>query len=441
MKKNGFLDSITIASPCAQDWDAMSGNEKVRFCSHCALEVNNLSALRRKEAMRLVRQSEGRICVRYVKNPETNAPVFAEKLYQITRRAGIAAGVLGASLTLSTLAYAQGEIVSPLPKTPTETSVENQTDKDKSESVKGKLTGKITDETGALITGAIVFLSNEKTNETRNVSVDKDGLYEFENIVPGTYKLKANAGDVFTEVEMSGIEIIGNSSLTQDISLNTVTPVVVEVPANSDVQTMVMGGASFMEYEHPLLSAVSSEDFDEVKDLIAKGANVNAKDKNYGDSTALHAAVETGNAEIVKYLLDMGAKINARDKKRRTPLMSIDDDATPELVRMLLDHGAKVNAFDAEGDTALKFAAELENSEVLRVLLDAGARVNAQNKEGTTALMIAANNDCYDNVKALLEAGADVSLRDKDGDTALDLSTDEKIRDLLKSYNAKETEK
>jgi hypothetical protein len=426
MKKNGFLESIRIASPCTQEWDEMSGSDKTRFCQHCALEVNNLSTLRRKEAMRLVRQSEGRICVRYVKNPETNAPVFAEKLYQITRRAGIAAGVLGASLTLSTLAYAQGETVQPELKTTIENSGEKQSDKDKTESKRGTISGTATDPNGAIIPNLPVKLFNEKTGESRGTTSNEDGFYEFKDVAAGEYKIIAESYAGFAAYEVQRVQVVENFDTKVDLSIT---------PRNESV---LMGVVGYVEYEQPLLSAVSNENFEEVKDLIAKGANVNAKDKNYGETTALHVAVENGNQEIAKFLLDMGAKINARDRQRRTPLMSIDDDTKPEFVRMLLDHRAKVNAFDAEGNMALTIAAQYENAEVLRVLIDAGARINAQNNEGKTALMLAAENDCYANVEALLEAGADVSLRDKDGKTALNLCDDEKIQDLLKSHNAKE---
>jgi hypothetical protein len=424
MKKNGFLDSIRVASPCSQDWNEMSGSETARFCEHCAFEVNNLSALKRKEAMRLVRQSEGRICVRYVRSPETGAPVFAEKLHQITRRAGIAAGVLGASLTLSTLAYAQGEAVNPSPKTQVETTVENQSDKDKTKSPTGTISGTAVDPTGAIIPNVPVKLTNGETGESRNTTTDENGAYEFKDVSTGIYRITAAATSGFTTYETQAIEVSENADIKLDLPMS--------------VGFVTMGMVAFVEYEQPLLKAVSNENFEDVKDLIAKGANVNAKDKNYGEATALHVAVENGSAEIVKFLLDMGAKINARDKYRRTALMLIDDDATPELVRMLLDHRAKVNAFDTEENTALMLAAQYENAEILRVLIDAGARLNAQNKEGKTALMLAAENGYYANVEILLEAGADIYLRDKEGKTALDLSDDEKIRDLLKSRNAKE---
>ena len=428
MKKNGFLDSIRVASPCAEDWDAMSGSDKIRFCEHCAFEVNNLSALTRKEALRVVRKSEGRICARYVKNPETNAPVFAEKLYQITRRAGIAAGVLGASLTLSTLAYAQNSAVTvnAVQKIQVEASGENQADKNKTESPTGTgtISGTATDSTGAIIPNLpVIKLVNDKTGEARTTTSNDDGFYEFKDVPAGEiYKIIAEAYAGFAAYEVQNVQVVENTFNKVDLPMTTTV-------------SGTMGFVIFVEYEQPLLKAVSN-----VKDLIAKGANVNGKDENYGSSTALHAAVEIDNMEIAKFLLDMGAKINARDTNRRTPLMSVNSDTPPELVRMLLDHRAKVNAFDTEGNTALIIAAQYENAETLRVLLDAGANVNAQNKEGKTALMLAAENDHYASVEALLEAGADAHLRDEDGKTALDLSDDEKIQNLLKSYNAEKSE-
>src|SRR5688500_3875006 len=105
-----FIDSIRVQNPCSENWDEMTGNERVRFCSHCAKDVNNISEMTRKEAIRLVRRSGGSLCIRYLQQPETKAPIFAGDPVQITRRRVplMAAGVMTASLSLSTLAYAQG---------------------------------------------------------------------------------------------------------------------------------------------------------------------------------------------------------------------------------------------------------------------------------------------------------------------------------------------
>jgi hypothetical protein len=43
----------------------MHGDERVRFCDECKLNVYNLSALTRPQAEALVAKHEGRLCVRY----------------------------------------------------------------------------------------------------------------------------------------------------------------------------------------------------------------------------------------------------------------------------------------------------------------------------------------------------------------------------------------
>ncbi|BCM92007.1 hypothetical protein IAD21_03886 [Abditibacteriota bacterium] len=58
------LESIEIASPCRADWDAMQGNQCVRFCPSCGKNVYNISAMARDEAMRLIEQKEGNLCLR-----------------------------------------------------------------------------------------------------------------------------------------------------------------------------------------------------------------------------------------------------------------------------------------------------------------------------------------------------------------------------------------
>ena len=59
------LDNVRVAVPCPANWDSMYGNERVRFCGECQLNVYNLSEMSRAEAEKLIGQAEGRLCVRY----------------------------------------------------------------------------------------------------------------------------------------------------------------------------------------------------------------------------------------------------------------------------------------------------------------------------------------------------------------------------------------
>jgi hypothetical protein len=42
----------------------MEGTEEVRFCNQCNLNVYNISAMTRKEALSLIQQTEGRLCIK-----------------------------------------------------------------------------------------------------------------------------------------------------------------------------------------------------------------------------------------------------------------------------------------------------------------------------------------------------------------------------------------
>jgi hypothetical protein len=59
------LQEVRIASPCTASWEAMTGDQQVRYCDHCQLHVHNLSAMSAPQAATLVEKTEGRLCVRY----------------------------------------------------------------------------------------------------------------------------------------------------------------------------------------------------------------------------------------------------------------------------------------------------------------------------------------------------------------------------------------
>lgn len=436
MSKKKILEQIEVKNPCSEDWDEMKGNDEVRFCSHCNLHVNKLSAMTRQKALKIVRRSKGSICVRYAQNPVDKTPVFADKLYQITRRAAVAAGVLGASLSLSALTYAQGSPVLLKRNQQTEISQTDAPEAEKSESLRASLSGTVTGSDGRFAPNVVVSLVNQKTGESRVANTNAEGFYEFMDVAAGIYRLLSSGEKGIAEVGYLEISAAGETRQDLLLILPVVAEVTVEMP-ETEILTTVSGAMIIsVSYENLLSLAVSNDDLDEVRDLIAKGADVNGREKESENITPLFLAVENGNVEIAEVLLNFGAKINARDKNKQTPLMRLDDDASAELVRLLIKHGAKINVTDKEGNTPLILAARNAPAEVLRALIDHGADINAQNGEGQTALMNAAYEDDLEKVKVLLLAGADVNLKNREGETAWDLTIDEEVEKLLELYGA-----
>lgn len=64
MPKYSLLDNVRIASPCKASWDAMIGNDRIRRCEECRLNVYHLSGMSRNEAEALLANATGRICIR-----------------------------------------------------------------------------------------------------------------------------------------------------------------------------------------------------------------------------------------------------------------------------------------------------------------------------------------------------------------------------------------
>ncbi len=433
MSKKSFIDAIEVKNPCSEQWSEMAGNEKIRFCSHCAKSVNNLSEMTRKDALRLVRRSGGNLCVRYIKDTRTNTPMFAATLHQIARRTGVAAGVLGTSLMLSAAAYSQGETI--------DVQTIRAAQQINTDGAVSKLSGYVTDPNGAVIPYAIVSATNEATLESHIMNASAEGFYEFAGLSEGLYKLKVEAGG-FDGQEIINVSVRNGSESGRNarMAIQHVEEVV-QVGGTGNVETWGTVGliVTTVSYEkrNLLVEAVMNEDFEQVKIRIAKRANVNATDKAFDGMSPLHAAVETGNFEIAQYLLAYGAKPNSRDFQKRTPLMMLDEDASPELFQLLVSYGAKIQLTDKQRNTVLHHFAEFDGkSEFLRTMIAHGASVNAVNKEGKTALMIASENGSTENVRTLIESGANVNAPDKQKKTAWHMAENEEIKNLLRTYGA-----
>jgi hypothetical protein len=64
------LRNLKVASPCPANWEEMYGDDRVRFCGQCRLNVYNLSGMSRVEAERLLASTEGRLCVRFYRRKD-----------------------------------------------------------------------------------------------------------------------------------------------------------------------------------------------------------------------------------------------------------------------------------------------------------------------------------------------------------------------------------
>jgi hypothetical protein len=187
------LDNVRIASPCRADWDAMQGDNRVRFCAECGKNVYNLSALTRPEAEALVTEKEGRMCVRFYQRADRSAltsdcPVGVRiKTVRVSRRIGFAfSGLLGFAAS----AWAQS------PAMPSNSLLEAMR--------VPVLSGAVVDSTGGLIPGASVELQEGNTGRKVSTKTDATGHFRFGSLALGNYSIK---------IESPGFSI-GRTNLT-----------------------------------------------------------------------------------------------------------------------------------------------------------------------------------------------------------------------------------
>jgi hypothetical protein len=216
MKKN-LLDTIDVKQPCPESWDEMTGNDLVRFCSHCSKDVHNLSSMTRARAEKLVRDSNGRLCVRYVRALRGGVVTAPARLTQIKRQASVAAGVLAASLTLSTLAYSQSESARPAVNEKVVVKLIPR----KTPNTKGSVAvfGVVLDVHGAVVPGARVTLTLSDTERHKLTTSNSEGRFEFEELEPGSYDFEVISPG-FQQIVMKGISIKDDMELTTELQVN-----------------------------------------------------------------------------------------------------------------------------------------------------------------------------------------------------------------------------
>ena len=427
MPARDLSEQLKVKSPCSSTWDAMIGNDQVRFCEHCSLRVHNISQLTPKRVRALVAKTHGRLCVRYQSLPD-GLPILKTiptPLHQIHRKASkIAAGAFTATLAL-TNAIAQAS---------TDTLGYERVFTYRNGSTvelindAASIKGKVTDPQGAVIPGAGVTLGTNETPFLCGATTDETGEYKFEGVEPGTYRLIVEAPG-FARHEIQDVVIAANETRTIETSLEA---------ANVTVTV----GVVMISAAEPLIRAALDDDLQELEAVLTR-ENVNVRDKNT-HTTALEHAVLNGNREMVQVLLSAGADVKSRNDSKQTVLMLLSEESTADIVWDLINAGAGVNLTDEEGDTALIEVASVKNLPALTALIHAGAKVDTKNKEGKTALMIAASANQVANIRALIRAGADMNARDIEGKTALDYAIEnehDKIVKLLQTYGALTGEK
>ena len=187
-------------------------------------------------------------------------------------------------------------------------------------------------------------------------------------------------------------------------------------------------------YDKALIEAAEMGDLNKVQSLVAKGANVNARDE-YGFTVLMNAVKISRKAR--QYLESKGIKpykdiyydmwkyYDMTDGTREyciknflVPLADISHFGHLEVVKYLISKGAdihakvdnKINSYH-EGEATLMIAASSGQLEIVKYLIAQGANVNNQGKYYATALKSAASAGQLEVVKYLISKGANIAVK------------------------------
>lgn len=131
--------------------------------------------------------------------------------------------------------------------------------------------------------------------------------------------------------------------------------------------------------------------------------------------------------EMARELVAQGADVNAKDDTRQSAYLIAASEGHVELLELTLDNGADVTSLDGFDGTGLIRAAERGHHDVIERLLQTDIDVNHVNNLGWTALheaiLFGDGSERYvETVRLLLDHGADPMLSTVNGQDPLVLA-------------------
>ena len=114
------LKNIRVAAPCEVGFENMEGDDRVRFCKSCSMNVYNIGALSSSEAVKLIQENEERLCIRLYQRKDgtvltDNCPIGLRRVRDRLAKVAIFALLLsGLGWISGQQAHSQGLVGAPI---------------------------------------------------------------------------------------------------------------------------------------------------------------------------------------------------------------------------------------------------------------------------------------------------------------------------------------
>ena len=294
-----------------------------------------------------------------------------------------------------------------------------------------------------LISTLLLFAGCKKNNEIKeNLDIQQDNISTSSEEVAELELLSENG------------EVIKNATVptSEGEGIDEITLVNVTDNLSSDISKNIQ----------IFFRAIYDNDTASMDSLLAKGFDINTMNEN--GENAVNVAIASGNFNVLKYLIDKGANLNSTSDTGIPPLSQAIIEYNKQAIDILLnskkvdmyyvwgemwngsplyiacskaniyalekmvEHGADLNYDFSEYNAvplvhyALSYKQFIKNEdyrELIAFLILNKADINAKNNQGQTPLMVALKNGDIDAFNALTAGGADVTIKDNNGKTAL----------------------
>jgi len=223
MKRQTDVLNLRVASPCHVGWETMSGDDRVRFCDSCKLNVYDLGGLTTTEIKSLISETEGGICGRLHRRADgkiitRDCPVGLQAVRRRVKR--LAVGVFATIVSACSVVFSQSA-----KRYQTQPFQQLKLERDKLNQAQiGKFSGLIVDTNGASVPFAKVSLrSPANGNKERIVYTDDKGVFTFSDVKDGRYMLKVSRPGFVTFVA-DFVEINADEFTSTKITLSVSGP-------------------------------------------------------------------------------------------------------------------------------------------------------------------------------------------------------------------------